>query len=202
MSNWQQLDGVWQRVMTAALDAYVNNCIPIGAAVVDEHGGVVAVGRNRFSQDRIAHAETEALRLVPASVNRKTAALYTSMEPCPMCTGAIRIMQLKNLHMAARDPAAGSTGLLQASSFMRRFECRVAGPADPVLEFVNVVLMLEHRTRTGHQRWRQEWFDYLPGAVATGEQLAAEAAFAGWLETGSSSAQIYDSIAARYAAGI
>ena len=97
--------------MRVAVEAYLENSVPIGAAVVSKSGVVISVGRNKFIQDRTAHAETEALRVVPASLDRKNASIYSSMEPCPMCTGAIRVMQLKTLHIAARDPAAGSTDL-------------------------------------------------------------------------------------------
>ena len=122
MNTWNSLSNTWQTVMLSAVEAYLENSIPIGAAIVDNSGAVVSVGRNRFTQHRIAHAETEALRTAPAHLDRKNAAIYSSMEPCPMCTGAIRIMQLRALNFAARDPAAGSTELLRATPFMRHFE--------------------------------------------------------------------------------
>jgi tRNA(adenine34) deaminase len=198
MSSWNNLERTWQQVMLAAFEAYLENSVPVGAAVVDEHGEVVAVGRNKFSQDRIAHAETEALRIVPVTLNRTNAGIYSSMEPCPMCTGAIRIMQLKTLHIAARDPAAGSTELLSATRFMRQFECQVAGPTDSTLEFVNVAMMLEHRTRNGHKRWRDDWLAYQPNAVQTGEALAASGSYETWLNDGSTAQEIYDSLASYY----
>ena len=196
--KFDMLGNTWQAVMQAAVEAYLENSIPIGAAIVSKGGEVVSVGRNKFTQDRIAHAETEALRIVPASLDRKNASIYSSMEPCPMCTGAIRVMQLKTLHMAARDPAAGSTELLGATRFMRHFECEVVGPSDSTLEFVNVALMLEYRTRNGHQRWRDDWYAYLPLAVETGENLAASGLFRMWLENGNSTQEIYDTVASYF----
>ncbi len=195
MSGWDRLDSRWQTVMLAALEAYLEGSIPIGAAVVDERGEIVSVGRNKFSEDRIAHAETESLRTVPSTLNRQNASIYTSMEPCPMCTGAIRVMQLKTLRMAARDPAAGSSRLLNATKFMRHFECRVVDPTDAILEFVNVTMMLEYRTRNGHNRWRNDWFAYLPKAVETGEALAASKRYDSWLSKNSVPQDIYDDIA-------
>ena len=194
MTGWDKLQSVWQQVMLGALESYLENSVPVGAVVVDEQGEIVSVGRNKLSQDRIAHAETEALKAIPSSVDRKTASIFSSMEPCPMCTGAIRIMQLKTLHIAARDPAAGSTELLNATKFMRHFECEVVDPADPALEFVNVALMFEHRTRNGHNRWRDEWFTYLPLAVETGEALAASGKYEAWVTNGSTAREIYDEI--------
>jgi len=198
MSNWNQLNDTWKQVMNSAFEAYLENSIPVGAAIVDEYGEVVSVGRNKFSQDRIAHAETESLRNAPPTLNRKQASIYSSMEPCPMCTGAIRMMQLKNLYMAARDPAAGSTALLNASEFMRYFECQVVSPTNPTLEFVNVAIVLEHRTRNGHKRWRENWFSYLPKAVETGETLAASGQYQVWLDNGRTAHEIYDQIASYF----
>jgi tRNA(adenine34) deaminase len=195
MTSWNRLEGTWQTVMRGAIEAYLENSVPVGAAVVDEHGTIITVGRNKFSQDRIAHAETESLRAIPATLNRKKASIYSTMEPCPMCTGAIRMMQLKTIHIAARDPAAGSTALLNATKFMRHFECQVVEPTDPTLEFVNVAMVLEHRTRNGHYRWRDEWFAYLPNAVLAGEALAASGHYETWINAGSTIVEIYDHIA-------
>ena len=113
-----------------------------------------------------------------------------------MCTGAIRVMQLRALKFAARDPAAGSIELLRATHFMRRFECQVIEPGDPLLERVNVAMMMEYRTRNGHQRWRESWFSYLPESVEVGETLAASKYFE---ESRQSTPQkIYDTIAANF----
>lgn len=198
MSDWDKLEGTWQQVMRGALDAYLEGSIPIGAVVVDEHGEVVSFGRNKFTQDRIAHAETEALRTIPSTLNRTTSTLYSSMEPCPMCTGAVRVMQLRAVKFAARDPAAGSTELLGATRFMRQFECQVFEPTDALLERVNVAMMTEYRTRNDHTRWRDDWFAYLPEAVEVGEALAKSREFEGWFKVSSTPQEVYDAIASNF----
>ena len=111
-----------------------------------------------------------------------------------MCTGAIRVMQLQSLHVATWDPAAGSTELLKATQFMRQFECDVAGPDCPELEFVNVALMLEYRTRNNHLRWRENWYSYLPAAVDLGEELANQKRFTVWLRDGVPSEAIFEEV--------
>ena len=158
--------------MREALSAHVEGSAPIGAVVVDAGGEVIARGRNSFSTDRLAHAETEALRAVPTDANRTSSVIYTTMEPCPMCTGAIRMMQLQAVHLGARDPAAGSTSLLNANEFMREFRCRTVEPRNPELEFASVALLMEYRKRTQHLRWRDAWRAYHPLAVEAGERLA------------------------------
>ncbi len=157
---WDQLETPWQDAMRQALTAYSQGSAPIGAVVVSERGDVVSIGRNNFAGDRLAHAETEALRNIPPTAERRKCAIYTTKEPCPMCTGAIRMTQLDAVHLGARDPAAGSTELLNASEFMRKFTCTVFEPSDSMLEFASIALVLEYRTRNGHSRWREKWHSY------------------------------------------
>ena len=111
-----------------------------------------------------------------------------------MCTGAVRMMQIKSLHIATRDPAAGSVELLTATHFMRHFPCDVESPADPTLEFVNVALTLEYRTRTGHLRWRDEWISYNRHAVEVGERLAEENRFSSWTTANSKPESIFEEV--------
>ena len=166
--------------MQAALDAYLEGSAPVGAVVVDPTGNVVSVGRNGFSGDRLAHAETQALKAVPTDARRVELSLYSTMEPCPMCTGAIRMMQLRSLHIANKEPAAGSTEHNSATTVMRHLAGDVVGPTNPELEFVNVALTLEYRSRNGHTRWRDKWVSYMPGAVEVGERLASDRRFSAW----------------------
>jgi len=198
MNSWKSLGNTWQTVMLSAVEAYLKNSIPIGAAIVDNNGAVVSIGRNGLTHDRIAHAETEALRSAPAGLDRKNASIYSSMEPCPMCTGAIRLMQLKTLYMAARDPAAGSTELLSATKFMRHFECQVVAPANPTLEFVNVAILIEYRTRNDHQRWREDWYVYHPLAVEIGEEMASSGIYESWIARDCSAQEIYEIVASYF----
>ena len=55
-----------------------------------------------------------------ARVNVKECVLYTTLEPCALCVGAIRMLGMKDMRYAARDPAAGGLALLDATDFMRR----------------------------------------------------------------------------------
>jgi len=194
---WSSLGATWQRAMCIALETYLQGSAPIGALVVDGSERPVSRGANRFLGDRLAHAEMEALRGIPPDVERKALALYTTLEPCPMCTGALRMMQLRAVHYAARDPAAGSTGLLTANEFMRRFPCEPIGPDAPALEFVAVAALLEYRTRNGHDRWRESWHAYQPEAVELGEALAASGRFHEWQRAHATAEEIFCEVAAR-----
>lgn len=111
-----------------------------------------------------------------------------------MCTGAIRMMQLRAVHFAAVDPSAGSTHLLNTDDFMRSIPCRVYGPSEKALEFVLVALILEHRTRMGQKRWREQWLAYQPEASALGEKLASSKAFENWRASNLNAGELYEEV--------
>ena len=78
----------------------------VGSVIVQD-GAVVAVGRNLVaaSNDPTAHAETVALREAGAALGRSDftgCTLYTSFQPCPMCSGAIMVSGIATLVMGAR----------------------------------------------------------------------------------------------------
>jgi tRNA(adenine34) deaminase len=196
VSQWRSLDEPWRAAFEQAIFAYLQHgSAPIGAVVVDERGDVIARGANDFSSNRLAHAEMAALSHIPPQSARSACEIYSILEPCPMCTGAIRICQLRAVHFAAVDPSAGSTALLGANDFMREFPCSVHPPRDPVLELVAVALVVEFRIRTEHHRWRERWSRYHPSGAELGARLASSNAFGTWSNSSTSAAQIYDQLA-------
>ncbi|MBL8023212.1 MAG: tRNA adenosine(34) deaminase TadA [Elusimicrobia bacterium] len=90
--------------------------VPVGAVVV-HRGRVIAKGRNRIRErcDPTAHAEILALRSAGTHLKRERlteATLYTTLEPCPMCAGALVLARVKRVVYAASDPKAGAGGSL------------------------------------------------------------------------------------------
>lgn len=90
--------------------------VPVGAVVLvgDE---VVARGRNRreTTGDPTAHAEVVALRSAAAAVGERRlhrATLVVTLEPCPMCAGAVWAAQVGTVVFGAADLKAGATGSL------------------------------------------------------------------------------------------
>ncbi len=65
---------------------------------------------------------------------RQPCVLFSTTEPCPLCTGAIRQYGVQEVRYASRDPAGGSIELLRATLFMRRREVTVGAPELPELE--------------------------------------------------------------------
>jgi tRNA(adenine34) deaminase len=201
VSQWRSLEEPWRAAFEQAIVAYLQRAsAPIGAVVVDERGDVVARGANDFSSNRLAHAEMAALSQVSTAAERSTYEIYSILEPCPMCTGAIRMCQLRAVHFAAVDPSAGSTPFLDANDFMREFPCSVHPPQDLELEHVVVALVVEFRIRTGHHRWRERWSRYHAVGAELGAHLASANSYGAWTNSPTSAAQIYDQLASLHQA--
>ena len=196
MSRWDALEHPWHAAFGEAAHAYLKlGSPPIGAVVVDASGEIIARGANDFPRDRLAHAEVTALSQIPAAMNRLKCEIYSTLEPCAMCAGAIRMCQLHAVHFAAADPSAGSSSLFGANEFMREFPCLVHGPDHPELELVVVALVVESRARNGHHRWREHWSQYHPSGVALGTRLATSGAYRDWVGQSLSPRELYERVA-------
>ena len=89
--------------------------VPVGCVVFDEAGEIIGRGRNRCEElpDACAHAETEAIRAACAargSWNLSGCGLAVTLEPCPMCAGAIINARLSTVVYGAREARSGSVG--------------------------------------------------------------------------------------------
>ena len=88
--------------------------VPIGA-VIAQGETVVGAGFNRreADHDATAHAEIVAIRQASERLGRwrlDDCALYVTLEPCPMCAGAIVLARIPRVVYAAPDPKAGAAG--------------------------------------------------------------------------------------------
>lgn len=88
--------------------------VPVGAVIV-RNGEVVSVGRNRreIGKNALAHAEIEAIDLACKKLGGWRlweCEMYVTLEPCPMCTGAIINSRIRRLVFGASDYKAGSCG--------------------------------------------------------------------------------------------
>jgi tRNA(adenine34) deaminase len=88
--------------------------VPIGAVIVRE-GEVVAAAHNEreLRQDPTAHAEIIALREAARAAGSwrvLDAVVYVTLEPCPMCAGALVLARVPRLVFGASDPKAGACG--------------------------------------------------------------------------------------------
>jgi tRNA(adenine34) deaminase len=105
-----------RRALAAAEEAASRGEVPVGAVVV-VGGEIVAVAHNEreTGSDPTAHAEILALRRAAAALGswRLTGAdLFVTMEPCPMCAGALVNARLRRLYFGCDDPKAGAVRTL------------------------------------------------------------------------------------------
>ncbi len=103
--------------------------VPVGCVIVRE-GVVVARGRNRREEKHsaLSHAETEAIARANAALGSwrlEDCALYVTLEPCPMCAGAILNARIPRVYYGARDSAMGACGGV-LNLFMEDFPHRPA----------------------------------------------------------------------------
>lgn len=88
--------------------------VPVGAVIVCE-GQIVAKAHNEREQslDPTAHAEILAIRRAAAKLGRRRLAgcsLYVTLEPCPMCAGAIAMSGIDRVYFGAYDQRMGCAG--------------------------------------------------------------------------------------------
>lgn len=88
--------------------------VPVGAVVV-KNGEIIATGRNRreSKKNALCHAEIEAINNACKALGGWRlfqCELYVTLEPCPMCAGAIINSRIKSIYFGAYDQKAGSFG--------------------------------------------------------------------------------------------
>ena len=95
-----------------AHEAYAEGEVPVGAVIVKD-GKIIATGRNmrEKKQNALSHAEIEAINNACKELGSwrlDDCEMYVTLEPCPMCTGAIINARIKTLIFGAYDSRAGS----------------------------------------------------------------------------------------------
>lgn len=108
-------DETWmQRAYELAQKAEAEGEVPVGAVVVYQDK-IIGEGWNQpiISHDPTAHAEIMALRDAANNIGNyrlPDTSIYVTLEPCPMCAGAIVHARVKHLHYAVEDPRSGAAG--------------------------------------------------------------------------------------------
>ncbi len=102
--------------------------IPVGALIV-KNGEVIAASHNRREKDKspFAHAEMLAMAKAAEALGRRRLSgctLYVTLEPCPMCAGAIIMACVDRVVFGAFDSAYGCCGSLYALPMDKRFTHR------------------------------------------------------------------------------
>lgn len=101
------------RALAEARAAAARGEVPVGAVILAPDGIVLASAGNRTLElrDPTAHAEMLVIRAATARLGSERLIgcdLYVTLEPCPMCAGAISFARLRRLYFAAGDPKGGA----------------------------------------------------------------------------------------------
>ncbi|MCS6812384.1 MAG: tRNA adenosine(34) deaminase TadA [Cyanobacteria bacterium] len=102
-----------QQALILAAEAGRAGEVPVGAIVVTANNQLLAQASNRRERDHdpTAHAEILALRMAGQALHNwhlNDCTLYVTLEPCPMCAGAILLARLGLLVFGASDPKTGA----------------------------------------------------------------------------------------------
>lgn len=105
-----------QKALDEAARAGERGEVPVGCVIV-RNGRIVGRGHNQreLLQDATAHAEMIAISAACETIGSwrlDECVIYVTLEPCPMCAGAIVLSRIPKLVFAARDPKAGACGTL------------------------------------------------------------------------------------------
>jgi tRNA(adenine34) deaminase len=144
--TWDEVDIPWKIAFSQGWESFRNGSIPIGAAITDESGNIISVGRNRLYEatalnPKIAHAEMECLQKLDTAKypNVKQYTLYTCMEPCPMCFGTIVMSNFRKVKVAAKDSYCGAAYLSETDPYIKSKNMHIEFESN-ILQYIQVVL--------------------------------------------------------------
>ena len=103
-----------EQALALAREAAAAGEVPVGCVIVKD-GAIIGRGRNRREEKQAvsSHAEMEAMAEANAALNSwrlEDCDLYVTLEPCPMCAGAIINARVRRVFYGARDSALGACG--------------------------------------------------------------------------------------------
>lgn len=183
MWNWEDIGIGWKAALNQMWEGYRTGCSPIGASVCDSAGQVVAVGRNSINDPRsgmpivshqLSHAEINAILQLSENDHPdiRSYTLYATLEPCPLCFGAIVMGSIRRFAYAARDVHGGAVALNESIPYIMNKGIAVQGPMpelEAIVYAVKTCFALEH----SHQGALRDFRQACPQGYAAGERLHA-----------------------------
>jgi len=108
-------EAMMRLALQQAQEAFDAGEVPVGCVIADREGQIIGRGRNRREETHRAdaHAEIEAIGEACAALGTwhlEDCTLYVTLEPCPMCTGAIINARIGTVVYGAKEPNFGSCG--------------------------------------------------------------------------------------------
>lgn len=112
--NFKESEKFMKRALKLAEKSASEGEVPVGAVIVKD-GEIIATGRNKREKKNNAlhHAEIEAINKACKKLGQwrlLDCVMYVTLEPCPMCAGAIINSRIRKVYYGAKDPKAGACG--------------------------------------------------------------------------------------------
>lgn len=208
---WEDLSKPWQRAFELAWESFKNDDVPVGAVITDSEGEIIAEGRNimldKKSSDPLAgtfmgHAGMIAMMQLKVDEHPdiRSYALYTTMEPCPMCLGTMLMMHIQDVRFAARDRFSGASGLKGKNKYTKKKRMIIEGGYKELESFQ---LMMHSSFEYRRERSRMEdmldtWKEADTKAIEVGKQLFDEDYFTEAISDDKDIGTIYDEIISKY----
>ena len=196
---WSDLPIPWKICLEESWLAYQNGSVPIGAVITNSNGDIIAQARNRIHEttyydkqvnlNQLAHAELNVLLKIDQNTKDvHSLSIYTSLEPCPLCMGAIYMSGIRNVFFAAWDPYAGSVNMIGKTPYLSVKPMKIHSPHSPLLESIIIALQTEYLLQHIHHKVNdsvnpviQKWQEVYPKPVKIGHQLYQN----NWVQTAS-----------------
>src|SRR5262249_11215992 len=109
-----------------------------------------------------------------SKVTKETCILYSTIEPCPMCVGAVRMAHVREVRYAARDNTSGRTTLIDKTPFFQSGQLHMLGSEDAELETVLLAMLIATALTVpypGKAAWVAELSAGFPIAAKLAQQL-------------------------------
>jgi tRNA(Arg) A34 adenosine deaminase TadA len=185
----------WDEVFALAWASFLDGTTPVGAALVDLDGEVVATGRGRryssesadgqLAGSRLAHAEINALVGIDPFTDVRDHTLLSTLEPCSLCVGASIQARVGAVVHAGRDPYGGATSMVLDNHQLRLHRPVFSVEDDPDWRDVGAILLLSF------------YLDVIPNPRVVAAFREATPELAARAETGSVRASVRDAAADR-----
>jgi tRNA(Arg) A34 adenosine deaminase TadA len=139
VTAWAALNPAFQEAMELAWKSLAGGTIGVGSVITDPDGKFIARGRNRvydqpggdgiLQGNRLAHAEMNALAEVPTNESLADCTLWSTQQPCVLCTAASVMCFVGTVRFLAADPFfAGIERMPELNEFLDRYWPNYEGP--------------------------------------------------------------------------
>ena len=212
---WNDVEHAFQVVFELAWEAHRAGTVPIAAVITNEAGDIIATAKNQIfakgegmiSNHSLAHAETNAILMLSDDrfPDIREFTLYTNVEPCYLCFGAIVMSGIRKVKYAQRDPWAGAVEVNGMTDYLKLKNIAFKGPFSE-LEFVSIVAMqmcyeLKTRCKTdisdflgNPNMFTQKYISVFPDEMALWERLAKDGILKRFVDTDTKISETYNFI--------